>query len=91
MSTAIHFTKITLTSYHDDLLSFASNLDEPKPLYDLRHCRAASIGFDCLMVSWGFGGDRSIVVYRRLEQAPKKKSKSVGFDEQPIVGWVAVA
>ena len=86
----INAAKISLTSDHNELLSFATKLDkdDPKPLYDLRHCRAASIGPDCLMISWGLGGDGSIVFYRRLEQ---KRMKRVGFEEQPTIGWVAVA
>ncbi|KAL7488390.1 hypothetical protein ACHAW6_013974 [Cyclotella cf. meneghiniana] len=88
--------KISLTSDWNELLSFTTNVDkdDPKPLYDLRHCRAASIGSDCLMISWGLGGDGSIVFYRRQEQTHKmssKKTKHVNFDEKPNVGWVVVA
>ena len=86
----INPAKISLTSDHNELLSFTTKLDkdEPKPLYDLRHCRAASIGPDCLVISWGLGGDGSFVFYRRLKQ---KRAKRVGFEEQPTIGWVAVA
>ena len=78
--------KISLTSDWNELLSFTTQVDkdDPKPLYDLRHCRAASIGSDCLMISWGLGGDGSIVFYRRQEQTHKmstKKTKHVNFEE----------
>ena len=86
--------KIRLTSDHADLLSFATRLDrdDPKPLYDLRHCRAASVGSDCLVISWGLGGDGSVVIYRRLETHKKSRTKRrVEFEEQPTIGWMAVA
>ncbi|KAL3787579.1 hypothetical protein HJC23_000067 [Cyclotella cryptica] len=89
-------SKISLTSDWDELLSFTTQIDkdDPKPLYDLRHCRAASIGPDCLMISWGLGGDGSIVFYRRQDQTHRtssKKTKHVNFEDKPKVGWVAVA
>lgn len=90
----INAAKIRLTSDHADLLSFATQLDkdDPKPLYDLRHCRAASIGSDCLVISWGLGGDGSVVLYRRLEKQKKSRTKNrVEFEEQPTIGWVVVA
>jgi hypothetical protein len=85
--------KISLTSDHNELLSFVTKLDkdQPRPLYDLRHCRAASIGSDCIIVSWGLGGDGSIVFYRRIETQRSPRNKRVGFENVPAVGWVAVA
>jgi hypothetical protein len=89
----IDAAKISLTSDHNELLSFVTKLDkdQPLPLYDLRHCRAASIGSDCIIILWGLGGDGSIVFYRRIEPQKSPRDKRVGFENVPTVGWVAVA
>ena len=65
------------------------------PPHDLRHCRAASIGKDCLMVSWG-RGDGWIVFYRRIvhprqQQQQQQQQHEQGGQRQLEVGWQVVA
>jgi hypothetical protein len=76
--------KVALTSDRTALCQFIKD-KKYDSLSDLRHTRAALIGPDCLVVSWG-RGDGLVVVYRRVQQ--QKGSKKVRILE---VGWMAVA
>eukprot|EP00970_Alexandrium_tamarense_P018266 scaffold13325_cov287-Alexandrium_tamarense.AAC.10 len=88
--------QVKLTSDWQDLLSSTTQQtgNSLKPLFDLRHCRAASIGPDCLVVSWGIGGEGWVVFYRRTNPAQNKKGanrRRAHFEQILEVGWEAVA
>ena len=64
--------------------------------HDLRHVRAASIGTDCLMISWG-RGDGWIVFYQKVVVVvvPQQQENYVGAKNNDTnsrkVGWNVVA
>ncbi len=57
---------MSLISGYRHLLSVAEQRKHNADVtpHDLRHCRAASVGRDCLEVSWG-RGDGWVMFYRR--------------------------
>ena len=82
----INGAKVTLTSDRDALCQFVKD-KRYDTLSDLRHTRAALIGYDCLAVSWG-RGDGFVVVYRRVQQQKGGGKKGRFLVD---VGWAAVA
>ncbi len=85
----INGAKVTLTSDRDALCQFVKD-KRYDTLSDLRHTRAALIGYDCLAVSWG-RGDGFVVVYRRVQQHQQQKGGGKKGRFLVDVGWAAVA
>ncbi|KAL9186891.1 hypothetical protein ACHAXT_010611 [Thalassiosira profunda] len=75
--------RVTLTSDHRLLLNLGRRNDKP---HDFRHVRAARIGNDCLMISWG-RGDGWVVFYRRIHSSSQQHKQRGELE----VGWRAIA
>jgi len=81
--------KITLTSDRGALCQFVKDRNHDS-LSDLRHTRAAFVGPDCLVVSWG-RGDGFVVIYRRVQQQGGVNNRGNKNERNLQVGWNAVA
>jgi hypothetical protein len=74
-------SSIQYTSDRDDLYDFCNS---KATTFHVEHVRAASLGPNCLAISWGFG-DGIVVVYRRLEGFRRLEFPDIQE------GWEAVA
>ena len=88
----IQGAKVTLTSDWQHLVSLGNcdGNDVQAPPHDLRHCRAASIGRDCLMVSWG-RNDGWIIFYHRIQRPQQQDEEgSTKKSSRLKVGWEVI-
>ena len=77
-------SKVTLTGDWHHLEGLIQSREPQAPPYDLRHCRAATIGHNCIIVSWG-RGDGWVVIYRRIERPIRQNGSKLD------VGWEVIA
>lgn len=77
-------SKVTLTGDWHHLEGLIQFREPQAPPYDLRHCRAAAIGHNCIIVSWG-RGDGWVVIYRRMERPIRQNGSKLE------IGWEVIA
>ena len=76
-------SKVTLTGDWHHLEGLIHAREPQAPPYDLRHCRAAAIGHNCIIVSWG-RGDGWVVIYRKMERPIRQNGSKLEVEWEVV-------